>query len=148
MIPFLNIAAITSIGLMIGTELAVSAFINPTVWQLEAQARAQAVQLFAKRLGAVMPFWYSANLLLLLAEATVERHRPEAPLVDSAVAIWIFVIASTLMFLVPINNRLARPDSPLSLDQKHREHKRWDALHRVRVVVLIAAMLLFLVAVR
>ena len=148
MTSFLNIVAITSIGLMIGTEFAVWAFINPILWQLEKHARAQAVQLFAKKLGAVMPFWYVVNLLLLVAEAIVVRHQRGALLVSSGIGIWVAVIVLTLMFLVPINNRLARPESSLSLDEAHREHKRWDAMHRVRVVALSSAMVLLLVAIR
>jgi len=147
MTSVLNIVAIASIGLMIGTEFAVWAFINPILWKLEEPARAQTVQLFAKRLGEAMPFWYVLNLLLLVAEAVGLRHQPGALLIGSSVGIWVAVIVLTLLFLVPINNRLARPESILSLDEAHRAHKRWDRLHRVRVVALAAAMVLLLLAV-
>lgn len=143
----LGIVAIPSIGLMIGTEFAVSAFINPILWQLDEPARTQTVQLFAKNLGAVMPFWYVFNFLLLVAEAVVMRHQPGALLVDLGVGIWVAVIVLTLLFLVPINNRLARGESNLSPDEAHGQHKKWDALHRARVVALVAAMVLLVCAV-
>jgi uncharacterized membrane protein len=147
MISFLSIATVVSIGLMVGVEFAVSAFINPILWKLDDQPQAQAVQLFAGRLGTAMPFWYALNLLFLIAESVVLRHEPGASLLVAAVAIWAAVIILTLIFLVPINNRLARQQSHESPVQAHREHRRWDGLHRARVVVLGTAMVLFLVAV-
>ena len=145
---FLNLATITSIGLMIGSEFAVWAFINPILWKLDAPTRDEAVRLFARKLGKVMPFWYAANMALLLAEAVALRHQAGAGLLGVAAAIWAAVIILTLLFLVPINNRLARQNSPTQLASAHREHKRWDVMHRVRVLALGAAMLLLLVAVR
>jgi uncharacterized membrane protein len=147
MTSFLSVTGGLSIGLMIGVELAVWTFINPILWKLDKRARAQAVQLFARRLGKAMPFWYSGNLVLLIAEAVLLRHQPSAGLLDAAAALWLAIIVLTLIFLVPINNRLAREDSTMSLDDAHREHKRWDAYHRARVVVLVVAMATFLVAI-
>jgi uncharacterized membrane protein len=143
----LAIVTIVSIGFMIGAEFAVSAFINPILWELKEPARAQAVQLFARKFGAAMPFWYSGNFLLLVAEAILLRHLPAFALLASASSIWAVVIVLTLIFLVPINNRLARQDAGLSRDQAHRQHRRWDAMHRARVVALVVAFVLFLLAV-
>ena len=147
MTSFLTSAAIVSIGLMIGSEFTVWVFINPILWELEEPARAQAVSLFAKKLGAAMPFWYIANFLILLTVAVLLRHQPTAWLAGVAVGIWAAAIVLTLIFLVPINSRLAQQDSAMSLDQAHREHKQWDALHRVRVLALGAAFVLLLAAV-
>lgn len=147
MISFLNIVTIVSIGLMIGTEFAVWAFINPILWKLEDAARDHAVQLFAKKLGTVMPFWYGLNLILLICETSILWNHAGVQLVGAAAGIWAAVIVLTLIFLVPINNRLARGGSSMSVDRAHREHRRWDALHRVRVIALGVAMVLFLVAV-
>lgn len=147
MILLLNIAAIVSIGLMIGVEFAVWAFINPILRKLPDQPRAQAIVLFARKLGTVMPFWYASNLLLLIAEWVLLRHTSGALLLATATGIWVTVIVLTLIFLVPINNRLAREEAHAAADHAHREHKRWDSLHRVRVVALGAAMVLFLVAI-
>ncbi len=132
---------------MIGAELAVAAFIDPILWKLEEPSRARAVGYFAGRLGKAMPFWYVLNFLLLIAEAFLLRGHVGARLIVAAVAIWAVVIVLTLMFLVPINNRLAR-GTISNLDKAHGEHKRWDAMHRARVVALVAAMALFLLASR
>jgi uncharacterized membrane protein len=142
------IVAIISIGLMLGAEFAVSAFINPILWKLEEPAQAQAVRLFAQKFGAVMPFWYAGNFLLLVAEAIFLRHLPAFALLALASGIWAGVIVLTLIFLVPINNRLASQNSGLSRDQAHLQHRRWDAMHRARVIALVLAFVLFLLAVR
>jgi uncharacterized membrane protein len=144
---FLSIGAIVSIGLMIGVEFAVSVFINPILRKLDDVPRAQAVVLFARKLGTAMPFWYALNLLFLIAEWLLLRHAPGAPWLAAAAALWTAVIVLTLIFLVPINNRLARPASHASPVQAHAEHRRWDSLHQVRVIVLGTAMVLFLVAI-
>ena len=142
-----SIATILSIGLMIGTEFAVWAFINPILEKLDEPARRNAVRLFAEKLGRVMPFWYGANFALLVIEAFLMRGYA-AGLLGIALAIWAAVIVLTLIFLVPINNRLARKVSGLSPDQEHRQHQRWDVLHRARVVSLVVAFALFLTALK
>jgi hypothetical protein len=63
--PTLDIATTLCIGLLVGVELAVSVFINPVVWQFERAAQAEAIRLFASRLGKAMPPWYIVSLLLL-----------------------------------------------------------------------------------
>lgn len=132
----LNAATILCIGLLIGVELAVSAIVNPIVWKLDLAAQATAVRLFARRLGAAMPVWYIASLLLLLSETIIHRHESIVVLLGIATAIWGTVIALTLLFLVPINNRLARMDADGLKESAQREHRRWDSRHRVRVFVL------------
>jgi hypothetical protein len=52
----LNVVTTLCIGLLIGTEFAVSAFINPILRKLDSRAQASAIRLFAKRLGTAMPF--------------------------------------------------------------------------------------------
>lgn len=143
----LSAVAVLSIGLMIGVEFAVWVFINPILRQLADEPRAQAIVLFARRLGTAMPFWYGANLLLLGAEWMLIRHAPGAPLLATAAGLWVLVIVLTLIFLVPINNRMAREESHASAEQAHAEHSRWDSMHRARVITLCAAMVLFLAAI-
>ena len=147
MIPFIQIVTTISIGLMIGAEFAVWAFINPILWRLEGPSQMEAIRYFARRLGKVMPFWYAFNLILLVTEAFLLRSQAGARLIGAAAGIWAVVIVLTLMFLVPINNRLASWSSRQPVDQAQREHKRWHAMHRARVVALETAMVLFLLAV-
>ena len=144
---FLNLVTTLCIGLMIGTEFAVSAFINPILERLDDRTRLTAIRLFAARLGAAMPVWYSLSFVLLLTETFLLRHRPQFLLLALAVGIWASVIILTLLFLVPINNKMTRLDSDTPPAPALKEHAAWDAMHRLRVVALTTAMALFLVAI-
>lgn len=144
----MDIVTIVCIGPMIGTEFAVSAFINPVLWKLERRAQTQATQMFAARLGFVMPFWYVLGLVLLLIDTFAAGHQPAAVLLAIASGIWVLVIVLTLIFLVPINNKLLRSGVDEFTDASRRDHRRWDALHRWRVAALASAMVIFLLSVR
>jgi uncharacterized membrane protein len=143
----LDIVTTLCIGLLIGTEFAVSAFINPILNQLDGRAQASATRLFAKKLGTAMPFWYSASLLLLIAAAVMHRQQSGSPLLIVASVIWAAVIVVSITVLVPINNRIIRFGGDQFPAEARREHHKWDALHRLRVVALAAAMGCFLVAI-
>jgi uncharacterized membrane protein len=143
----LDVATTVCIGLLIGTEFAVSVFINPILEKLEDGARAQAVGMFARKLGFVMPFWYVGSFLLLVAGAALRWHRAGGSLLIAACAIWVAVIVATLLVLVPINNRMMKLDAKVFPAEAQREHRKWDRLHRVRVAALTAAVVCFLVAV-
>ncbi len=91
-----------------------------------------------------MPVWYIASLLFLLLEAIAHRHESLVVLLGVAIAIWGAAIAFSLLFLVPINNRMARMDTDGLTEAAQRDHRKWDALHRVRVFVLAVAMIFFL----
>lgn len=140
----LNIATILCIGLLIGTEFAASTFINPVVWKLDPAAQARAFRLFGSRLGTAMPVWYIASLLLLVWETITHRHEPRVGLLGIAIAFWIATIALSLLSLVPINNRMVRMDAEEFTESTQRDLRKWDSLHRVRVLILAVAMILFL----
>ena len=152
--PYLDTITIVCIGLMIGTEFAVSAFINRGLRKLDDIAQLNVIQIFAKMLGTVMPFWYALSLVLLMIEAGLRHSETGFGLLLASAGIWSAVIVLTVLFLVPINNRLARRDSTVAADralitaQALQEHARWDFLHRVRVAALGVAMVCFLVAIR
>lgn len=146
MTAFLYIATTICIGLLIGTEFAVSVFINPVLRKLDDRTQAKAISLFAARLGRAMPFWYAISLLLLLVEALTTRRGPGNSLLIAACAIWLAVIVLTLLFLVPINNRMMQLDAKSFPEEAQREHRTWDTLHRLRVAALILAMICFLLA--
>lgn len=143
----LDITTIVCIGLMIGVEFCVSAFINPVLWKLESGAQLQTIRLFAAKLGFVMPFWYALGLVLLLAETFFRRHQPCVFLLGIASGIWALVIVLTLLFLVPINNRLARMEDSSAFNSARSDHRKWDTLHRFRVLALVTAMLLSLIVI-
>lgn len=131
----LDIITILCIGLMVGTELTVSLFINPIIWQLDEPAQAKAFSLFGRYLGKAMPIWYSLSLVLLIIEAALRRHQPALTPLLTAIIIWIAVILYTVTTLVPINNRIVALST-----QWRTEHKRWDTLHRWRILLLTIAM--------
>jgi uncharacterized membrane protein len=143
----LNIVTILCIGLLIGTEFAVAVFINPILRKLDDRAQANAIRLFAKRLGTAMPFWYAASLLLLIGQAFLRRQESGDALLIAACAIWVAVIIHTLLVLVPINNRMIQLDSDAFSAEAQREHTKWDNLHRFRVAALVASMVCCLVAI-
>lgn len=144
----LDIATIMSVGLMIGTEFAVAAFINPILEKLDLSARVDATRRFARTLGAVMPFWYSLGLLLLVAETVTLRHDPAVPFLAAAIVLWAAVIVLTLLFLVPINNRIVKMDTASFTESLRRQHKKWDTLHRWRVLALCVSMACMLIGIR
>jgi uncharacterized membrane protein len=145
--PLLDIVTTVCIGLMIGTEFAVAVFINPILRKLGTREELRAIRLFAAKLGAAMPFWYGASLLLLISEAALRHNQSGYLLLIAAISIWAAVIVLTLLFLVPINNRLARVDPDAETEGALTEHGQWDAMHRWRVATLTAAMVCFLIAV-
>ena len=144
---FLNIVTAVSIGMLVGTEFAVSAFINPILRKLDDQLQAQAIRLFAKRLGFVMPFWYVACFLLLIAGAIVRHYGTGEVLLISASVLWAGVIVHTILVLVPINNRMIAMDVRAFSPEAKREHGKWDSLHRLRVAALATSMVCFLAAI-
>jgi uncharacterized membrane protein len=144
----LNLVTILSIGLLIGTELAVSAFINPVLAQLGDQAAAHATRLFAKRLGAFMPYWYGLGFLLLAAQGVAARHQTGFTWIVTASALWAAAIAFSILVLVPINNRIAAMSAETFESSLRTQHARWDALHRGRVAVLLGAMVCLLIGIR
>ena len=142
----LDIVTTACISLLIGTELTVSVFINPILWKLENSTQMIAVRLFAQRLGTAMPFWYAASLILLIAETTVRRHEANIVLLMVATIIWAAVIVLTVVYLVPINSRLAQMGANSVAVVTQQQHRHWDTMHRYRVAALGLSMLCFLVA--
>jgi uncharacterized membrane protein len=144
----LSVVTVVCLGLLAGVEFAVSFLVNPVLWKLEPATQAGLVRTFARNLGGLMPYWYMLSLLLLLIASALERHRQGFPLLVAASAIWLGVIVLTLLFLVPLNNRLARLEPDAWTDQTRRQHRIWDARHRYRVAALVAALVCFALAMR
>ena len=144
----LDIFTILSVGFMIGTEFAVSAFVNPVLGQLDATAETAATRLFARRLGKAMPFWYLLGFVLMTVEASIHRNDAGIAWLVVASSLFALTIVLTLIFLVPINNRIAGTQEEVLPDSLKEQHNTWDLLHRGRVLVLAVAMMLFLVGIR
>jgi len=135
----LDTITITLASLMVGNEFAVSAFVNPAVWQLESGPQAQGVSILARSLGRVMPVWYSVCLALLALETFLHRHEGLLLPLLTATLIWVGVIVFTVTTLVPINNRIASLNTAAPAPGWKSDHKRWDSLHRVRILLLAVA---------
>ena len=142
----LNIITIALAGLMVGNELAVSAFFNPAAWRLESTPQAQALSILAGSLGRLMPVWYGLCLGLLGLELFLHRHQPVLVPLLTATLIWMGVIIFTISALVPINNRIASLNTTALTPGWKEDHKKWDSLHRVRVLLLLAALLALIYA--
>ncbi len=142
-----EITAIFCIGLLLGTELAVSVFINPIVSKLDEPAQAAATRLFATRLGKAMPFWYAASFIFLIVEAVLYRHQASLPLLIAACVIWVAVILQSVFFLVPIANRMAHLAADSFSEAERRQNKKWDTRHRLRIAAVGVSFLCFLIAI-
>jgi len=137
MLEVLSVVAIIVAGLMVGSELAIAMFVHPTLDRLPDQVHLPAASALARAQGRVMPFWYILVFLLTLAEVVIQwRQSGRLPIciVISAV-LWMLAILYSVIALVPINNRLKSNPPP---DWK-MYRRRWDLLHRWRVVLLTIA---------
>jgi uncharacterized membrane protein len=143
----LEIATSANIGALVGVELAVSLVMNPLVWKLESFSQAVAIRILAARLGKVMPAWYLLTCFLLILSALHQRGKPGAQLLLAATILWIMTIVFTILILVPVNIRLALINADTFADGVKQEHIRWDSFHRVRIVVVVLAMICFLVGI-
>jgi Domain of unknown function (DUF1772) len=140
----LDITTILCAAFMTGNEIAVSLFVNPVVWQLDEPSQAKALRLFAALLGKAMPIWYAASLVLMVIEACLRRQQPAFPWIVAAASLWIAIIAYTLLVLLPINNRIAALETSALPAGWLQQHRKWDRHHRVRILLLILAVALFL----
>jgi hypothetical protein len=144
-IPY-DIATATIAATMAGNELAVAAFVHPQLRKLNASAHAQAAQPLASVLGKAMPIWYGVALALIVGAAF--EHRPLSSgaglLISFAALLWVVTIGFTIAMLVPINNRIAQLNPQQPYPTWLEDRCRWDKLHRIRVELLIIAVLLLL----
>ncbi|MGC1300019.1 MAG: DUF1772 domain-containing protein [Alloacidobacterium sp.] len=144
MTSFYDIATAIVAATMAGNEFAVAAFVHPQLEKLTDKAHAQTAPLLARSLGRAMPIWYGVALALLLGAAWEHRPINTGPglLIASAASIWTATILFTILMLVPINNRIARmnPEDPHT--NWRTDRVRWDRLHRIRVALLILAVIL------
>jgi uncharacterized membrane protein len=136
----LDTITITLAGVMVGNELALSAFVNPPIWQLESGPQAQALSILARSLGRVMPVWYGLCLALLALESFLHRHQDALVPLLTATLIWAGVIVFTIGMLVPINDRIASLNTAAPTPGWKHDHKKWDSLHRVRILLLAVAL--------
>lgn len=90
-----------------------------------------------------MPIWYILVFLLTLGEVGIQWHQfGRLPIwIATSAVLWILAILYSVTALVPINNRLESDPPP---DWK-TYRRRWDLLHRWRLVLLTIAFALLIV---
>ncbi len=141
-----DVITATVAATMAGNELAVAAFVHPQLQKLPPPTHAQVAPPLAASLGKAMPLWYGLALALILG--AVYEHRPivSAPglLILSAAILWIAIIVFTVTMLVPINNRIATMNPQQPYPTWLEDRCRWDKLHRIRVELLLLAVVLLI----
>lgn len=139
-----NMATIFILLSLIGVEFSVSAFINPAAQRLDSEAQLKVLSRLAFVFGRVMPIWYPLCALLLAVETWLNWHTPNCTILLLALVVWIFVSVASIVFLVPINTRIAKAAADWQ-----QIHRIWDKRHRMRIAALaVAAVLLLYVVVR
>ena len=141
---FLHLLAILILGLMCGSELNVGAVAHPTLNVQPLAVHVPVRASLARLLGRVMPFWMTTSALLNLAVVLpFEGLRGTAWLLASvAFGIQAFAVVFSVIFPVPINNRIMRwTAATVPGDWRAQEH-RWDVLHLSRTLGLIGAFVL------
>lgn len=134
----LNVVAVLVAGLMVGSELAIAAIVHPTLGKLPDDVHLPAASALARVSGNIMPSWYVLVCLLTLTEVVIrwyESGRLPISIATSA-ALWIVAVLYSVTALVPINSRLKSNPPP---DWK-MYRRRWDSLHRWRVLLLTVAL--------
>jgi uncharacterized membrane protein len=87
-----------------------------------------------------MPVWYGVRLALLALESLLHRHQAALVPLFTATLIWAGVIVFTIVKLVPINDRIASLNTAAPTPGWKADHRKWDFLHRVRVLLLAVAL--------
>lgn len=133
----LDVVAIIVAGLMVGSELGIAAIVHPTIDKLPDDFHLPAASALARVSGTVMPIWYVLVFLLTLAKVVIQWHESGRLPIWTATSgvLWLLAILYSVVALVPINNRLKSNPPP---DWK-MYRRRWDLLHRWRVVLLTIA---------
>lgn len=144
----LHLLAVLLLGLMCGSELNVAAFAHPTFSRQPAQVHIPMRSSFAQLFGHVMPFWMGGSTLLNLLLLLPFQHMtdPAWRLAAIAFAIQVFAVIYSLVFPVPINNRIAKwTPASLPADWQTQE-RRWDTYHWLRTCGLVVAFVLLAIS--
>lgn len=132
---------------MFGTEFAVSVILNPALDRLDQATWLKTMPVLAKAMGRAMPFWYALGLVFMGIDGYLHLHTGSQWWFGIAVLLWVAGIVYSVTMLVPINNRIADAHTSATTPATAAEHKRWDALHRWRVLLLLVATTCLLIGV-
>lgn len=129
-------------SLLVGNEFTVSMFINPLFGRLPDVSQASAAKESARLYGKVMPFWMIANFFLCAGLTFFIASSYSIQWWSYLAATILFAVVSSfsVIFPVPINNKIAKWD-PNDLPSDWRElRKQFDRYHLIRVVLLLVAL--------
>jgi uncharacterized membrane protein len=144
----LHLLAVLFLGLMCGSELNLAAFAHPTFNRQPAHVHIPKRSSFAQLFGHVMPFWMAGSTLLNLLLLLPFEHLSDSAwrLVAIACTIQVMAVIFSLVFPVPINNRIAKW-TPESLPDDWRiQERRWDTYHWLRTCGLVVAFILLVIS--
>lgn len=135
------LAAITTtvVGLVVGVELAVAVIVSPILRGLPTGPGIAGRAHAARLLGRVMPRCYVASLVLVVALAALTWGTLTAMVALASAALLAASVVMSVVLLVPINDRVVTWTAEDRPDDWQDQQGRWDTLHAVRVVVIIAA---------
>ena len=141
-----DIATATITATMVGNEFCVAVFVHPQLRKLNDSSHALIAQPLASALGKAMPLWYGLALALILGAAYEHRPITTGPgvLIALAAILWAISIVFSVTTLVPIKNRIAKMNPQQPYPTWLQDRCRWDKLHRIRVELLIVAVLVLL----
>lgn len=133
-----NMATVIIVLSLVSVEFSVAAFIDPAAWRLDPEPQLKLLSRLASVLGKVMPVWYPVSGLFLVIQNWLSWHSSGRGILLTATAIWLLASVGSILFLVPLNTRVAKGDADWQ-----RIHRIWDNRHRVRTAALAVAALLF-----
>ena len=134
----LNVATVFLVLSLVSVEFSVAAFVDPAAWRLDPEPQLKLLSRLASVLGRVMPVWYPVSAFLLGVQTWLYWHTSGRGALLVADAIWLLASVGSILFLVPLNTRLAHGDADWQ-----RIHRIWDKRHRVRTAALAIAAVLF-----
>lgn len=140
-----NVLAVIVAGTMVGVEIAV-ALMTPLFDRLPVDAGLRARAVSARRLGRIMPWWYVASIVLAGAVVATRWGSGAAPAL-LAMALFVASIVLSVAVLVPINTRAQGWSAENVPADWRTQLRRWDAVHLLRVGVILAGVVLLAVAV-
>jgi uncharacterized membrane protein len=138
----LSVIAVMAAGLMVGNELAIAVFIHPTLDRLPDNVHLPVASALARLLGRFMPFWYILVILLTLAETVIQWRQSGHLPRELAVSAILWVVASVYSITteLAINNRIASWTKEAPPADWKNFRRKWDLLHRWRMVLLLIAL--------
>jgi len=149
MMEILNVVAVLVAGLMIGNELAIAVFVHPALDRLPDDVHLPVASALARVFGKFMPFWYILVFLLTLTVAMIQWHQSDRlpGLIATSAFLWLLSGVYSITALVPINNHIASLAKGTPPADGKTFRRRWDLLHRWRVVLLTIAFAFLIVGV-